>query len=47
MEDLVFTSLSSMFVKNYLKPAIELDLIRIEKPESPKAPNQRYIWING
>ena len=41
MEDMGFTS-RSMFVKNYLKPAIALDLIRLEKPESPKAPNQRY-----
>ena len=36
-----FTS-RSMFVKNYLKPAIALDLIRLEKPESSKAPNQIY-----
>ena len=41
MENMGFAS-RPMFVKNYLNPAITLGLIKLEKPESPKAPNQRY-----
>ena len=31
------------FRRNYLRPAIELDLIRMTIPDKPKSRNQRYI----
>lgn len=30
------------FRQNYLNPAIKLDYVRLENPDSPNAPNQRY-----
>ena len=31
------------FRKNYLRPAIELNLIRMSIPDKPNSRNQRYI----
>ena len=51
--DIPYTSTSLMerlglkakegFRRNYLRPAIELDLIRMTIPDKPKSRNQRYI----
>ena len=29
--------------KNYLNPAIDLDLVRMTLPDKPKSKNQRYV----
>ena len=35
-------SSKSSFIRNYIKPAIKLGYVRLENPDSPNAPNQRY-----
>ena len=30
------------FVKNYLEPALELGLIEMSQPDSPRSPTQKY-----
>lgn len=35
-------SSKSSFIRNYIKPAIKLGYVRLENPDSPNAPSQRY-----
>ena len=38
-----FYKTKETFRKNYIKPAIELGLIKMTLPEKPNSKNQRYV----
>ena len=39
----IISKTKETFRKNYIKPAIELGLIKMTLPEKPNSKNQRYV----
>lgn len=40
--EIIGLSSKSSFIRNYIRPAIRFGYVRLENPDSPNAPNQRY-----